>query len=119
MDIKVIYEESGENSYLIPVWMIIEHFILEWDKTFYIDMNLPFERLPYELIDIEKSALSVPNHAYVLHKTDPLKIGIHLPTLKDYLNSMNLETALIDIEQLVIRINDVEEVLQYLIKMTV
>ena len=113
MGIKVIYEESGENNYYSPVWMVIERFTVDWNKTFYLDIDSPFERQHDDQIDMDKLTLYVPDYAYVLHKTDPNKLGLHLPTLQDYVNKMHLGIEMPDIERIILRISDIEDVLQY------
>lgn len=113
LSIKVIYEESGVDYLLLPVWMIIDHSIFDWDKTFYIDITTPFERLTFD----DRPALTVPDFTYVRNEVVN-HFGINLSSVKASA-IRSTDSKYIDfscVERLVLRISDIEDVLQYNVK---
>lgn len=117
MNIKVIYEETGEDRQLSPVWMMIENPYFDWDKILYVDIHAPFERLVFDEFESEQAAMSVPDFAYIRHSDKDNYLGISLPLVRQSaLNDFkNISTSpdLTSIQRIVLRICDIEESLQY------
>ena len=82
MVVKVFYEESGVNSELSPVWMVVEHYSFDWDRTLFVDIEAPFERLTLAEIDNDMRGVSVPAAAYTRHTDRDQLVGISLPQIK-------------------------------------
>ncbi|WP_054023671.1 hypothetical protein [Bacillus sp. FJAT-28004] len=83
LNVKVIYEDSGEDNLLIPIWMIIDSPYFDWGMTLFINIKVPFERTTFEDIDPECAAVTVPSTAYTRHIDNDQLIGISLPIVWD------------------------------------
>ncbi|MBH5316718.1 hypothetical protein I6N90_02700 [Paenibacillus sp. GSMTC-2017] len=120
LKIKVIYEESGEDGLLNPVWMIVDCHSLDWNKTLTIDITAPFQRITYDEFEGEHPSITVPDFAYTRYESKEHHIGIMLPLVKKAAfraaNVLPSELDLSSVERLVLRISDIEDVLQYSIR---
>jgi len=120
--IKVLYEESGEDRIMNPIWMIYESTNFKWDEIIYIAIKAPFQCLSFHDFYSEVPAVSVPEAAYVRKADNEHMIGIHMPTVyksayqavffRPNINDFDLSS----VSRLVLQVNDVENVLQYSIK---
>lgn len=115
---NVYYEEDGESGQWIPVWILLHDAkAFDWSKTLYIRLDGPFEAYGLDEWDEDLLALSVPDHVYVRHPRDPALVGIHLPTLRTYVYRQtamaDVPVSYLDMDRLLLRISDVEDVLQY------
>ncbi|MDF2835861.1 MAG: hypothetical protein K0Q63_1501 [Paenibacillus sp.] len=115
---NVYYEEDGETGQQIPVWILLHDAKgADWSKTLYVRLNGPFEAHGLDEWDEDLLALSVPDHVYVRHPKNQALVGLHLPTLRAYVErqtSIATEPiGILDIDRLLLRISDVEDVLQY------
>jgi hypothetical protein len=115
---NVYYEEDGETGQHIPVWILLRKAqAFDWSKTLYIRLDGPFEAHGLEEWEEDLLALSVPDHAYVRHPRNPALLGLHLPTLRAYVErqpSLAADPVSVpDIDRLLLRISDAEDVLQY------
>ncbi|GKU78551.1 hypothetical protein [Paenibacillus sp. L3-i20] len=117
LKISGIYEESGESKLLTPVWMIVECHSLNWDKTLTIDIKAPFHRITYDELEGVFPSITVPDFAYTRHESNDFQFGIILPLVKKAaLSAENICQAEIDLSsvyRLVLRIGDIEDILQY------
>lgn len=118
----MIYEESGEDSLMTPVWMVIDNCRFDWSELLHIDIQAPFERLTYDDIDSDHVAVTVPEAAYTRLPDQQHVVGIRLENvrkgafelLKKYQVDHDYDGFdLSPINRLVLRINDIEDVLQY------
>ncbi|MGO4540341.1 hypothetical protein [Paenibacillus sp. 2TAB19] len=111
LKVKVVYEESGEDDYLMPVWMIIDCHSFDWNKTLYINIRAPFERTMIDDLD-DRIAAIVPDSSYIRHHDT---LGISLPHVSQ------ADPALFnfsEIHRLMLRISDIEDVMQYDLRKT-
>jgi len=117
MNVKVVYEETGEERQLAPVWMIIDSPYFEWEKTLFIDIQIPFERLTFDDIESDLAAVSVPEAAYTRHIESDHLFGINLPIVWqsafDALERKPKVFDLRDIRRIVLRICDIEDTMRY------
>lgn len=117
LSIKVIYEDSGENSLMIPIWMIIDSPYYDWGMTLFINIKTPFERITIDEIDSDCATVTIPSTAYSRHIDNDLLLGISLPIAWDSaLKSFKEKPSFHDpssIQRLLLRISDIEETLQY------
>jgi len=119
MVVKVIYEETGFDGLLMPVWMIVEDCTFDWDRTLFIDIAAPFQRFISEEYDEYQPAITVPDYAYTRHAVDNRLVGIALPIVKKAAyssNTLSSEFDLTQIQRLILRIEDIEDTLQYNIR---
>jgi hypothetical protein len=116
MKISVLYDLDIDNARLFPLWMMINYFTFDWTKTIYINIETPFERFTFDEIESDVLALSVPDHVYVRHPHDPTLFGIHLPSLRNFiiktLDGSGRQVDLNDIQRLMLRVTDIEDVLE-------
>lgn len=118
---NVYYEEDGETGQQIPVWILLhDASAFDWSKTLYIRLDGPFEAHGIHDWEEELLALSVPDHVYVRHPRNPALVGLHLPTLRAYVDRQtamaDFPVSYLDIDRLLLRISDVEDVLQYSVR---
>lgn len=115
MHISVIYDFSGENNQLIPVWMMLDFHKADWTRTLYINIEAPFERLTFDEVDQDVLTLSVPDNVYVRPSSDFSRFGINLPALTSYISKsmadMPEQIDTKDIHRLMLRICDIEEIM--------
>ncbi|MGI2294123.1 hypothetical protein [Paenibacillus sp. GXUN7292] len=114
MDTKVIYEESGENNRLTPILMVLDKLFWDWHHTLYIKIDAPFEVLTFEELDYDVLSVMVPDNVYVNHSIESNNIGLHLPSLYNYIKKHGWNV--LDVRRLILRISDIEDTLQYDIK---
>lgn len=116
---RVYYETDDMSSGLpVPLWMIIEEFEAgDWNSTYKVRLDAPFEAYEMDEMDPDVMAVSVPDHVYVRDVNDPLAFGIHLPSLRSYIGRFTIVSdyrfSRSDIRRLMLRIADLEDVLQY------
>ncbi|GBG11348.1 hypothetical protein PAT3040_06149 [Paenibacillus agaridevorans] len=116
--LHVLYERDGDSGHQLPVWvMLTEMRGTDWGQTLYIRLDAPFEAYASDVLDADTLAVAVPDHVYVRHKDDPDVIGIHMPSLRTYVERY---TALAEypvhyteMDRLLLRISDIEDMLQY------
>lgn len=117
LNVKVIYEDSGEDSLLIPIWMVIDSPFYDWGTTLFINVKAPFERISMDEIDFDCAAVTIPSTAYSRHIDNEFLLGISLPIAWDSALKTFEEKPSFDdpsnIQRLVLRISDIEETLQY------
>lgn len=116
MKISVLYDLDIDNARLYPLWMMINYFSFDWTKTIYISIETPFERFTFDEIDSDVLALSVPDNVYIRHPLDPSLFGLHLPSLKKYINKTLVGSGppidVNDIQRLMLRISDIEDIME-------
>lgn len=116
MKISVLYDLDIDNARLFPLWMMINCFTFDWTNTIYISIETPFERFTFDEIESDVLSLSVPDHVYVRHPDDSTLFGIHLPSLRNYiiktLDGSDQQVEVNDIQRLMLRVNDIEDVLE-------
>lgn len=117
LSVKVIYEESGEDRQMNPIWMIIDSHQYDWQKILFIDIHAPFERLTFDEIVSERTAITVPDFAYTRNIDNDRLIGISLPIVRESaLNAIYQKPTYLDlsnVQRIVMRICDIEDTLQY------
>lgn len=115
MKISVVYDLDIDSARLFPEWMMINYFTFDWANTIYISIETPFERFTFDEIESDVLALSVPDHVYVRHPNDPTIFGLHLPSLKSYINKTMDGFSQInvkEIQRLMLRFSDIEDILE-------
>ncbi|MHA6482026.1 hypothetical protein ACX1C1_08985 [Paenibacillus sp. strain BS8-2] len=118
LTMNVYYEEDGDSGLHIPIWILLHPAAgLDWSTTLYIRLDGPFQAQGLDEWDAELLAISVPSHVYVRHPQNPALLGIHLPSLRIYIDRQTSiafdPVSHLDIDRLLLRISDVEDVLQY------
>ncbi|AZN43391.1 hypothetical protein [Paenibacillus albus] len=115
---SVIYRESGYFGELAPEWLVYNLGMLSeesWEKRLYIPINAPFERQEIDEFD-DTASITVPISAYTVREDKPARVGIHLPTVaafaKERCRSIGATFDSSLIRRLVMRLADIEEVLQ-------
>lgn len=111
MIMSVVYDHEDITGLLSPVWVVLESSF-DWSKTLYFELESPFERLTFDEIDNEVLAFSVPDLVYIRHPGYPYKVGLHLPSLQAYINKLEQGIDFSDIHRLMLRISDIENILQ-------
>lgn len=117
LKVKVIYEETGEDNFITPIWMIIDSLYYDWGMTLFVNIKAPFERITMDDIDPDCATLTIPSTAYSRHIDNDHLIGISLPIAWDSaLKAFDKKPSFDDpssIQRLLLRISDIEETLQY------
>ncbi|WP_054028607.1 hypothetical protein [Bacillus sp. FJAT-28004] len=117
LNVKVVYEESGEDRRMTPIWMIVDSSFYDWEKILFIDIQAPFERLTFDEMYSEREAVTVPDIAYTRHIDNEHLLGISLSIVREaVMNSIQPKPTSLDlssIQRIVLRICDIEDTLQY------
>ncbi|MCU6712797.1 hypothetical protein M6D81_29255 [Paenibacillus sp. J5C_2022] len=115
----VLYEPDGEEGRMLPVWLILEGKLVEhdWQGTLTVPIDAPFQKADIDEWDYELPALAVPDYVYILQANDSARlVGIHMPALRTYVESIAITAGHPfkpeDIGRLMLRISDLEEMLQ-------
>ncbi|QGQ95811.1 hypothetical protein EHS13_13460 [Paenibacillus psychroresistens] len=114
---KVYYDEFEGG--LSPVWMIVPINLIEWQlERFYISLSTPFEQFTTNDFDSNQLYLTVQIEDLIRNWNEQDSVGISLSSIRSRFesqksnNDIDVEFICTDIEQLVIRMSDIEEVLQ-------
>lgn len=111
------FQDDWETGKMIPEWIVLDRVKLNWDSTLYIYLNTPFERMDARQFDVDIPSLSVPDFAYVRISNASDTFGISLPLLAEHIRRhAHADPDSLEIERLVLRISDVEDALQYVIR---
>ncbi len=114
---KVFYDQSEDG--LSPVWMLLPINTLEWQlERFYVPLKAPFERFTTEDFNSNQLYITVLIEDLVRNWNERESIGISLPSIQNRFNAqkskndIDEEYTISDIQHLVVRMGDIEEVLQ-------
>ncbi|BFT75245.1 hypothetical protein [Paenibacillus sp. P36] len=103
------YHEEG----IVPILLLLRFRPNELDfskNSLYVPLGSPFQQLNMEEINEFDAGITVLLEDLIVHPERPHAIGISLSSLK-LRHATHLE-GLFDIQQLWLRMNDIEEVLQ-------
>lgn len=115
MQMSVYYDRDSETGQLFPVWLLLDHLSFDWSKPLYISIVAPFERFSVDQFDPDTLALSIPDHVYIRNFNE-LEVGLNMPALQLHAEKyMGLHFDVSEIRTLMLRIGDIEDVLQYAI----
>jgi hypothetical protein len=114
MNMSVYYDHDPETGLLVPVWILLEHYGFDWSRPLFLPIQAPFERFMADQFDPDMLVLSVPDHVYLRTRNTANDIGINLPTLRVHAEMfMESHYNISEIRRLMLRVSDIEDVLQY------
>jgi hypothetical protein len=115
--LRVYYDQF--EDLLAPVWMLLPINILEWQlERFYMALSTPFEPFKTEDFDNNQPNVAVELEDIIRNWKDCTSIGISLSSIRKHfevkqkLNDIAEKYTISNIEHLVVRIADIEAVLQ-------
>ena len=114
---KVYYEQFDAG--LAPVWMLLPINTIEWElERFYVSLNMPFEQFTTDDFDANQLYVSVQIEDLIRNWKERESIGISLSSIRKRIEAQKLINEIdkmyvfSDIEYMVVRMSDIEEVLQ-------
>jgi hypothetical protein len=115
--LKVYYDQFEDG--LAPVWMLLPINTLEWQlERFYVSLSTPFEQFTTDDFDTNQLYVSVHIEDLIRNWKERESIGISLSSILQRFktqksnNEIDEEYVISDIEHMVVRMSDIEEVLQ-------
>lgn len=117
MNTSVYYARNDESGALYPDWLLLTGIEgADWSRTLFIRLDAPFERYLTDELDEDAMTLSAPDFVYVRHQTDQSLLGLHLPSLKAYVDRIASVSGTpfshLDLTHLLLRFTDIEDALQ-------
>lgn len=107
---KTVHYDYHDGQ-LVPIWAII-HFEpaeIDWDSTWYIPVETPFEKQEMDAYSDEMMGVSVLISDLVVSYGYSNHYGIHLPYIKERIEKHSAD--IMDVKQFVIQVSDIEELL--------
>ena len=117
MRTSVYYAVHDESGALYPEWLLLTGIEnVDWGRTLFLRLDAPFERYGIDELEEEAMSLSVPDFVYVRHPSEQTLLGIHLPSLEEYVDRLSSVSGTpfshMDLTRLLLRFADIEETLQ-------
>ncbi|MEK3882377.1 hypothetical protein [Paenibacillus sp. PL2-23] len=114
MNMSLYYDREFESGQLVPVWLLLDHLSFDWSKPLFVPIQAPFERFEVDQFDPDTLALSVPDQVYIRNPYAPNEVGLNMPALRTHAETfMGIHCDTSEIRILLLRIGDIEDVLQY------
>ncbi|QGQ95893.1 hypothetical protein EHS13_13915 [Paenibacillus psychroresistens] len=108
-----IYYDQLDDGLLAPIWMLLPIHTLEWQlERFYVSFNSPYEQFTTNVFDAKPLYIIVQMEDLFRNWKERESIGISLHSIHKRFNTNNEELIISDIEYMLVRILDIEEVLQ-------
>ncbi|MCR2804206.1 hypothetical protein [Paenibacillus soyae] len=115
--ISVYYSQNDETGELFPDWLLLTGIQgADWSKTLFLQLDAPFERYLADELEEDAMTLAVPDSVYVRDRTGKTLLGLHLPSLKTYVERIasvsGTPFSYLELTRLLLRFSDIEDTLQ-------
>ncbi|MEK3883443.1 hypothetical protein [Paenibacillus sp. PL2-23] len=114
----VYYTRDADTGALYPEWLLLTEMEgADWTRPLFIRLDAPFEAYESDEQHDHELTLSVPDFVYLRHLADPALLGLHLPSLRQYVDRIASTSGMpfshLSLSKLLLRFSDIEEALQY------